>query len=166
MRNILFKSLVLGLLLAASARAATNIINFNTDPKLTGLYSLHGNVLDVNDVDASWRPSGGASGAANDGYLAVTDASGGSQSVLVFKDLEAGLIVKAFTFECDLRIGGGRGGTTEPADGFSINYASTDDPLVVASDADEINVVGERHRERMARGNRRYLHEAHARRPR
>jgi hypothetical protein len=120
-----------------SAQAATNVINFNSDPKPSGLYALHGTVVDVNGADASWRPNGGASGAAGDGYLAVTDASGNSHSVLVFKDLEAGLIVKAFTFECDLRIGGGRGGTTEPADGFSINYASADDPIVVASDADE-----------------------------
>src|SRR6266496_711006 len=135
MFNTHFKNFFLGLLFVASAQAATNVLNFNTDPKLTGLYSLHGNVQDVNGVDASWRPNGGATGGANDGYLAVTDARGGSQSVLVFKDLEAGLIVKSFTFECDLRIGGGRGGTTEPADGFSINYASTDDPLVLASDA-------------------------------
>src|SRR5882762_5781804 len=110
MRNILFKGLLLGLLTVASAPAATNIINFDTDPRPLGLYALHGNVLDINGADASWRPSGGASGGANDGYLAVTDASGGSHSVLVFKDLENGLIVKAFTFECDLRIGGGRGG--------------------------------------------------------
>src|SRR2546425_632812 len=137
MCNVFPKSVVLGLLLVASGHAATTTINFNTDPKPLGVYALHGNVVDVNGADASWRPNGGASGAANDGYLAVTDAHGGSQSVLVFKDLENGLIVKAFTFECDLRIGGGRGGTTEPADGFSINYASADEPLVVASDADE-----------------------------
>src|SRR5437773_771531 len=142
MRNILFKSFALGLLLIASAQAATTIIDFNTDPKLTGLYALHGNVLDVDGNDASWRPNGGASGGANDGYLAVTDASGGSHSVLVFKDLENGLIVKAFTFECDLRIGGGRGGTASPADGFSLNYASADDPAVIDSDND-INPSGD-----------------------
>src|SRR5437016_4719430 len=137
MRNIPLNTFAVGFLLAASAQAATNILNFNTDPKIAGLYALHGTVMDVNGADASWRPSGGASGAANDGYIAVTDALGGSHSVLVFKDLEAGLVVKAFTFECDLRIGGGRGGTASAADGFSLNYASADDPIVVASDADQ-----------------------------
>src|SRR5947207_13492956 len=105
MRNILFKSFLLGLLLTASARAATTIIDFNTDPKLSGLYALHGNVQDGSGADASWRPSGGVTGGANDRYLAVTDASGGSHSVLVFKGLETGPIVKEFTFECELLLG-------------------------------------------------------------
>src|SRR5439155_22389676 len=34
-----------------------------------------------------------------------------------------------FKFECDLRIGGGTG---RPADGFSVNYASADDPATTA----------------------------------
>jgi len=44
----------------------------------------------------------------------------------VFDDLDKGLVVKAFTFECDLRIGGG---TSQPADGFSLNYVRASDPL-------------------------------------
>ena len=125
MRNTLLKGLALGLLLTTSARSATNIIDFNTNPTNSGLYALFGNVVGTNNLPAPWRPTGGASGGANDGYLAITDASGGSQSTLVFKDLENGLVLKAFTFECDIRIGGG---TAVPADGFSINLASANDP--------------------------------------
>ena len=44
----------------------------------------------------------------------------------MFDDLDKGLVVKAFTFECDLRIGGG---TAQPADGFSLNYVRASDPL-------------------------------------
>jgi hypothetical protein len=127
MRNNLVKSFALGMLLVATAQAATNTINFNTDPQPglpPALYRDNGN--------GEWRPSGGASGAANDGYLSVTDARGGQGSKLVFKDLEGGLVVKAFTFECDLRIGGG---TPRPADGFSINYVDITDPMITNSDA-------------------------------
>src|SRR6185295_16362451 len=127
MRSILFKSSALGLLVVASAPAATNIIDFNTDPTPGPPPALYRDV-----GSGEWRPSGGASGAANDGYLKVTDARGGEVTKLVFKDLENGLVVKAFTFECDLRIGGG---TPRPADGFSINYVSITDPMITSSDA-------------------------------
>src|SRR5436190_22660125 len=66
MRNNLLKSFALGMLLVATAEAATNTINFNTDPQPglpPALYRDNGN--------GEWRPSGGASGAANDGYLSV-----------------------------------------------------------------------------------------------
>lgn len=119
MRSQLRRIIALGILVAASGHAATNIIDFNTDPKLTGLY------IDIGDGE--WRPSAGASGAANDGYLKVTDAKGGQGAKLVFKDLEPGLVVKSFDFECDLRIGGGTG---RPADGFSLNFVAADDPMI------------------------------------
>lgn len=110
------------LLAAASAQAATNVIDFNTNPNPgpAGLY------LDIGN--GSWRASGGVTGAANDGYLSVTDALGGQASKLVFRDLEPGLVVKSFTFECDLRIGGG---TARPADGFSLNFVSSTDPMII-----------------------------------
>src|SRR5262245_12828494 len=127
MRYSMLRTVAVGLLMAASARAATNIINFNTDPTPGLPPALYRDL-----GDGEWRPSGGASGAANDGYLKVTDARGGQGSKLVFKDLEGGLVVKAFSFECDLRIGGG---TPRPADGFSINYVDITDPMITDSDA-------------------------------
>ena len=107
--------------LLASGQAGTTTIDFNTDPTGTGLYEAFG--------AGEWREGGGATGGASDGYLSVTDARAGQRSVLVFKDLEAGLVVKAFSFECDLRIGGG---ANPPADGFSINYARDTDPVVTS----------------------------------
>ena len=99
-----------------TARAATTTIDFNTDPSVSGIYTEQG-------VSAAvWRPDGGASGAAGDGYLSLADAKGNQRSVLVFADFENGLVIKSFSFECDLRIGGG---TTPPADGFSLNYAGS-----------------------------------------
>ena len=115
----------------SSGYGATNIIDFNTDPANAGLYSWFGNVNDVNGSPAPWRPSGGASGTANDGYLSIADALSGSHSTLVFKDFENGLIIKSFTFDCDLRIGGG---TDPAADGFSVSVVSGTDPAVVAAD--------------------------------
>ena len=101
------------------------LLDFNTDPSSIGLYREFGNGA------ADWRSTGGASGAVNDGYLSGNDAKGGQQWCLVFKDLDAGLVVKAFKFECDLRIGGG---TSRPADGFSINYVRSGDDLLTNAD--------------------------------
>jgi len=101
------------------------LLDFNTDPSSVGLYREFGNGA------ADWRSTGGASGAVNDGYLSGNDAKGGQQWCLVFKDLDAGLVVKAFKFECDLRIGGG---TSRPADGFSINYVRSGDDLLTNAD--------------------------------
>ena len=109
----------------AAVQAGVTTINFNTDPAATGLFRELGNGA------SEWRASGGASGAANDGYLSGNDARGGQQWCLVFKDLEAGLVVKAFKFECDLRIGGG---TANPADGFSVNYVRSSDELLTNAD--------------------------------
>lgn len=114
--------LALTILAAVSTQAATIILDFNTDPALTGLYTEPPGA-----VAAEWRSSGGASGGAADGYLSITDARDSQRGVLIFKDLENGLILKSFTFECDLRMGGGN---DAPADGFSLNFASPDDPVV------------------------------------
>jgi hypothetical protein len=111
---------------ASAVHAGVTTINFNSDPAATGLYRELGNGA------SEWRASGGASGAANDGYLSGNDARGGQQWCLVFKDLEAGLVVQAFKFEADLRIGGG---TARPADGFSINYVRSSDELLANADA-------------------------------
>jgi len=110
---------------SAAVQAGVTTINFNTDPAASGLFRELGNGA------SEWRASGGASGASNDGYLSGNDARGGQQWCLVFKDLEAGLVVKAFKFECDLRIGGG---TSNPADGFSVNYVRASDELLTNAD--------------------------------
>src|SRR2546425_2741297 len=123
MRNILFKSFALGILLVTSAQAATNFLDFNTDPVASGLYTEPGG------QSATWIPTGGNGTGANDGFLVVTAAANGQAGLLVFKDLESGLVIKAFKFECDLRIGGG---ANRPADGFSVNYAADDDPATTS----------------------------------
>ena len=105
-------------LVCSSAFAATNVVNFNTAAELP--------FKEVGAAAAEYRASGGASGGATDGYLSITDAKGGQRATVVFDDLDKGLVVKAFTFECDLRIGGG---TARPADGFSLNYVRANDPL-------------------------------------
>src|SRR2546428_2008216 len=52
MRNILFKSVALGILLVTSAQAATNFLDFNTDPVASGLYTEPGG------QSATWIPTG------------------------------------------------------------------------------------------------------------
>ena len=105
-------------LVCSSAYAATNVVNFNTATELP--------FKEVGAAAAEYRASGGATGGATDGYLSITDAKGGQRATVVFDDLDKGLVVKSFTFECDLRIGGG---TAQPADGFSLNYVRANDPV-------------------------------------
>ncbi|MEK7677712.1 MAG: hypothetical protein AAB676_17930 [Verrucomicrobiota bacterium] len=130
------------------ARAANTTINFDTDPRGTGLF------IDVGSGD--WRPTGG--NPATGGYLKITDAVGSERSVLLFEDLDNGAIISAFSFSMDVRIGNG---TASPADGFSINYARNNDPIVLgngtgnfaSSPAGEANPSGGRH----ANGARHWL---------
>ena len=117
-KNNLLRWMTAAGLVCSSAFAATNVVNFNTATELP--------FKEVGAAAAEYRASGGASGGATDGYLSITDAKGGQRATVVFDDLDKGLVVKAFTFECDLRIGGG---TSRPADGFSLNYVRASDPL-------------------------------------
>ena len=129
MRKTLPGLLALGLLLAGTAQASTQFFNFNSDPTTSGLLTLYGN--------AQWFPTEGAGFAtnANDGYLEVTAATGSQRSAIVFADFDHGAVVQGFTFEADFRIGNG---TAAPADGFSVNYVRSDDPVlsVVAAGGD------------------------------
>ena len=106
---------------AIQAQAATVLFDFNTDPTASGLLTLSGN--------AAWRSTdgSGASTNANDGYLSITDAQNGQGGTIIFADFDGGAVVQAFTFQAEVRIGNG---TADPADGFSINYARSDDPVL------------------------------------
>src|SRR5438132_113984 len=92
------------------ARAGSAFFDFNTDPTANALLAIYGN--------ASWLPTGGAGTATNlnDGYLQITPSAGGQRGAVVFADFDTGAIIKAFTFEADVRIGNG---SATPADGFS-----------------------------------------------
>src|ERR1051326_1122315 len=110
----------LSVLLMPMAHAASAFFNFNSDPAAGGLVKLYG--------IANWQSSGGAGAATNgnDGFLEITPSSGNQRGAVVFADFDSGAIIKAFTFEADVRIGNG---SSPPADGFSINYVRANDPV-------------------------------------
>lgn len=110
-----------------SAQAADKTFNFDADP--TGVLDIIGTGV--------WTPTGGNPDTG--GFLEVTSALGSQKTTVIFDDFDNGLIVKSFTFTCDLKIGDG---TATPADGFSINYCSADDPLIVAHDGNEWSDLG------------------------
>lgn len=103
-----------------------------------GLSSYAGSFSNNFDADPSadlvlrgtskWRPTGGkppeGGDSSSSGYLSITDALNGQSGKIVFDDFDGGKIVAGFTFNVDLRTGGG---TTDPADGYSINYARSGD---------------------------------------
>jgi hypothetical protein len=86
-----------------------------------------------------WRPDDGATGATGDGYLAVTDAINSLASKIVFDDFDTGMVVKSFTYTCDLRIGNANGCDGHGADGFSVSYCRGND--LVMSDT-YLNTAG------------------------
>ena len=103
--------------LAGVARAATATYDFNSAPP-----------PDLNFVgNAEWRPTGGVN---NSGYMSLFDCPNSLHASVLMPDFDKGLVVKAFTFEVDLRIGNATGNAGRPADGFSINFARANDPVV------------------------------------
>jgi hypothetical protein len=111
----------LGLFCRPQVYAATASFNFNSNPSANGSLTLYGN--------ANWQATGGSGAATNssDGFIEVTPSAGGMRGAVVFADFDNGAIIKAFTFDADVRIGNG---TTPPADGFSISYARSNDPVL------------------------------------
>ena len=108
----------LGALCAAGTTALAGSVSYNFDSDPTGILSFYGN--------AAYVPTDG--NPATGGYLSLTDAINSQRSFIVFDDFDNGLVVKAFSFSMDVRIGGGN---TTPADGFSIDYVRASDPVLV-----------------------------------
>jgi hypothetical protein len=114
----------------ASALAGSATYDFSTDPALDPNF-----IIGSNNPDP-WKATGGNPG----GYYAITEATGSQYSQLLFPDFDNGLIVKAFDFEVDVRIGNGT--SDRPADGFSLNYARSNDPQVQLMLNGDVNNTG------------------------
>jgi len=75
-----------------------------------------------------------ASGGNPGGFLALTYSVGSQKTAVVFPDTDPGKIVTGFSFSCDLRVGNPQ--TDRAADGFSISFARTGDPLLEDANSD------------------------------
>ncbi|MHB9005783.1 MAG: PA14 domain-containing protein [Limisphaerales bacterium] len=116
-----------------SALAGSATYDFTTDPKEDPQFIITSNLdaapwlhPDTGEELGTWEGKNGNPG----GYFAVTRSVGSQATQMLFPDFDNGLIVKAFTFECDLRLGNPTGNAGRPADGFSISYARSNDPAV------------------------------------
>lgn len=110
----------LGLVGMESARAGTATFDFQTDPNIDyPTFEQKGTSI---WVDPTADPT-----LKNNGYIEVTASANSQRGVILMPDIDNGLPIRGFTFECDLRIGGG---TENPADGFSLNYARSSDPVI------------------------------------
>jgi len=104
------------------AHAATLDINFDSDP--TAFFEATGGA-----PGPIWTPTDG--NPATGGYLTITDAVDSQSAFVIFKDADAGKIVTAFTFTCDVRIGNDFGDANlRGADGFSLSFARSTDPFL------------------------------------
>lgn len=109
-----------------SAIAGTATYDFSTDPSTDPAITISGN------NDAPWQAAGGNPG----GFLAVTYSQNDQNGAVIFPDIDAGRLVKAFKFEADLRVG--NPSTDRAADGFSVSFCRSNDRLL----ADPTNVGG------------------------
>ena len=109
-----------------SAQAGTATFTFDTDPRNDPRFIISSS---VDDSTRSLDFYEGANGNPG-GYIAITRSVNSQSSQVLFPDFDNGLIVKAFTFECDLRLGNPTGNGGAAADGFSISYARSGDPAV------------------------------------
>jgi len=126
--------------LAGLALAGSATFDFDTDPSAAGSGFVIGSNVSwtdpatgeqidfYEDRDGNGRGEGG--NPASGGYLAITRSSNSQYTQMLFPDFDNGLVVKAFTFDCDLRLGNATLNDGRPADGFSINYARAGDPAV------------------------------------
>lgn len=131
-RNVLQSNFTLAtamilMLVRSSALAGSALYDFSADPTADPDLQFGGN--GVNPMP--WQPAGGDPG----GFLALTYPMGTLYEGVIFPDIDPGKIVTAFTFECDLRVGNSTG--ERAADGFSINFARADDPVLT-----DISVIG------------------------
>ena len=106
----------LALLLAAPVKLSVTTAIFNLD-------SPPATELDVVG-SAEHQASGGIN---NSGFLKLTDNAGQSCGIL-FPDLDNGMPFHSFTFECQIKLGDYVG--NPPADGFSVNFVRSNDPII------------------------------------
>ena len=104
--------------ISSSAVAGNRFFDFETNPELGSPGALFGG-------SSEWRPTGGVN---DSGYLKVTDAMNDQRGAILIGDIDDGQLVDGFVISADLRVGGG---TADPADGFSFNFASADDPAII-----------------------------------
>lgn len=141
-KNIQRKGAILLAALSAagySANAGSVFYDLNTDPTSiltlygTGVQSTYGGGAFLGGTPPFWQATGGAStthagtNVIGGGYLHLTDNTGSQRSAILFDDFDNGLVVKAFSFSMDVKIGDG---TALPADGFSVNYIRSYDPVL------------------------------------
>ena len=108
---------LIGCLCAGGIRSHAGSATYNFDSDPSAVLKLFGT--------STWSPTDGNPAAG--GYLSITDAINSQRGAIVFDDFDNGLVVKAFSFSMDVRIGGG---TDTPADGISINYVRAGDPVL------------------------------------
>lgn len=107
----------IGLAGTMAVPAGEVLYNFDADPSA---------ILEIvtSNNDQPWQATGGNPG----GFLAVSYPRDSQYGGFIFPDIDDGKIVTAFRFEADLRVGNPQG--TRAADGFSVSFARSNDPLL------------------------------------
>lgn len=128
------------LALAPSVLAGSVTYDFTTDPTTLATNPIE--VYQTGFADSSgtsvyWKGDGGSPG----GFLGVCWPIGGSSTIVLFPDIDQGKIVTEFTFETDLRVGSPQQ-NERAADGFSINFARSTDPVFTSHSGNDFATSG------------------------
>jgi hypothetical protein len=150
-RNIL-KAIIPGigaatlLLNPSSVLGGSATWSFDTDPTLSTdphpLKIYQGQTYAYKDSTGKsvyWKGAGG--NPATGGFLGVTWPIGSSSTIVVFPDIDNGGLVTSFKLETDLRIGNPQQ-NERAADGFSINFARSNDPVIANPDPNNFATGG------------------------
>src|SRR5436190_6330949 len=125
------------LCLAAGLTGAAKDYFYTFDPP-NGAPALQGLTVWGLNYTNCWQTNNGASGGAKDGFLEITPP-GNFQNLGVLFPWEhytntdgsvIALPLNGFLIEGDVRMGNGIGNNGLPADGFSVSYADTADPVI------------------------------------
>lgn len=117
-----------------SAQAGEHVYDFNPpngDPYKNGFILFGSNTN-------GWQTNGGFTGVDGDGFLEITPAVNGQNLGILFPldyftNADSSLValpLKGFELDVDIRTGNATGNQGRPADGFSISFASSQDPVV------------------------------------
>lgn len=117
-----------------SAQAGEHVYDFNPpngDPYKNGFILFGSNTN-------GWQTNDGFTGVAGDGFLEITPALNGQNLGILFPldyftnadNSLVALPLKGFELDVDVRTGNATGNNGRPADGFSISFASSLDPVV------------------------------------
>jgi hypothetical protein len=131
-----FAAALLGMASLPALQAAQVTINFDSDP--TSFFEDFGTGNPIGGT-AEWRSTDG--NPSSGGYFKITDPNNSEFGAVIFKDFDNGQIITAFSFTADVRLGNTTNPNGRSADGMSISFARSNDPVLGTNATGGLNLA-------------------------